>query len=106
MLIAYGSLYTRSLGKIALSQRAGWLPKHWKESSSRRFNGNERKDKHDIVYTLLVHKIEQRSDWSLFSVQLPCLPDCNYLLRYVKAWVRRGQSVITCAPYIPTRLVT
>ena len=28
------------------------------------------------------------------------------LLRYVKAWVRRGHSVITCAPYILTRLVT
>ena len=30
----------------------------------------------------------------------------QWVLRYVKAWVRRGRSVITCAPYIPTRLVT
>ena len=60
----------------ALSQTARWLPKRWKESSSRRFDGKEQKDKR--VYRSLVYKIEERSDWRVFSVQLPCLPSCNY----------------------------
>ena len=59
-----------------LSQRARWLPKCWKESSSRHFDGKEWKTKR--VYRSLVHKIEQRSDWRFYSVQLPCLPNCNY----------------------------
>ena len=43
---------------------------------NRRFNVKEQKDK--CVYRSLVHKIEQASDWRVFSVQLPCLSDCNY----------------------------
>ena len=59
-----------------LSQRIRWRPKRWKESSGWRFDGKERKDKR--VYRSLVHKIEERSVWRVLSLQLPCLPTCNY----------------------------
>ena len=62
--VACGSPYICHLCKIRgrvrplLSQRARWLPKRWKESSSQCFDGKERKDK--CVYRSLVHKIEER----------------------------------------------
>ena len=70
------SPFMQSTWPHPLSQRARWRPKRWKESSSRRFDGKERKDK--CVYRSLVHKIEEKSDWKVFSVQLLCLPTCNY----------------------------
>ena len=44
--------------------------------------------------------------WNFFFSFLFCANMVTLILRYIKAWVRRGQSVITCAPYIPMRLVT
>ena len=58
------------------SQWASWLPKCSNESSSQHFDGKEQEDKR--VERSLVQKFEERSDWRVFSVQLLCLPTCNY----------------------------
>ena len=70
------TLHTEVCWPCPRSQWARWLPKRWKKSSSWHFDGKEQKTK--CVYRSLVHKIEQRNDWTLFPVQLPCLPSCNY----------------------------
>ena len=78
-----------------LSQRARWLPKRWKESSSWHFDGKERKGKH--VYRSLVHKIEERSDWRDFSVQLPCLPTATMAMAPY-----HGRAVLATRPTSPS----
>ena len=70
------SLFMQSTWPRPLSQKARWWLKCWKESSTRRFDGKERKDKR--VYRSLVHKIKEKSVWRVTFVQLPCLPTCNY----------------------------
>ena len=51
----------------------------------------QRKDKY--VHRSLVHKIKEGSDWRAFSVQLPCLPTCNY-----DNGSDQGQSMLATQP--------
>ena len=55
------------------------VAKRWKESSSRRFDGKERKDKR--VYRSLVHEIEERSVWRVFFCAAA-------VLAYLQLWQR------------------
>ena len=69
------SSYTCRLCKVrGHAHQIRRLPKRWKESRSRRFDGKQRKDKR--IYRSLAHKVEEITVWRVFSVCScrACLP--------------------------------